>query len=207
MCLWGIILKYGKARFKNEDICKRKCDRNVNCSKYLWQLYEEDVQGIDCWIWPYNRTNHVCNQTNYNWNVGVKRPFGHASCAGKCGSVEPQKLENGVCYCDDSCSQHMDCCLDYADHFRLSQQLISCKGVCDSPVAQPIPGGGYCWCSAGCNPWYTDNNSDGSCCPDYNTVCLKTDIPQCLDARSQGSALNLFLGHVTVARIMNHKLK
>ena len=195
-----------EGQVKSEDVCKRKCNRNVNCSKYLWQLYEEDVQGINCWIWPYNRTNHVCNQTNYNWNVGVKRPFGHASCAEKCGSTEPQKLVNGVCYCDDSCSQHMDCCLDYADHCRPSQQLLSCKGVCDSPTAQPIPGGGYCWCDAGCNPWFTDNNSDGSCCPDYNTVCLKTELPQCLDARSQGSALNLFLGHVTVARMMNNNV-
>lgn len=185
---------------KNEDRCKYLCSRNGNCSKYLWQLYQSDVVGTNCWIWSYNRSNHICNQSSYNWNVGVKRPKGAASCAGKCGSSESQKLEHGVCYCDTNCTEHLDCCLDYADQCR-PKQPVSCKGKCSGEVPQPIPGGGYCWCSLGCNGWFMDNNSGGSCCPDYPQQCSKITIPQCLDARSQGSALNLFLGHVTVARM------
>ena len=189
---------------KNEDKCKLKCSRNVNCSKYLWQLYESDVPGTNCWIWSYNRSNHICNVSNYNWSVGIKRPYGHGSCAGKCGSSEPQKLKRGVCYCDANCSKHLDCCLDYADHCQ-PPQPVTCKGRCNSQIAQPIPGGGYCWCDVGCNGWFTDNNSEGSCCPDYPMECSQVKIPQCLDARSQGSALNLFLGHVTIARMADQQ--
>lgn len=191
-----------EGKVKNEDKCKEKCSKNVNCSKYLWQLYEQEVRGANCWLWPYNRTNHICNQSDYNWNVGVKRPKGQASCANQCASQEPQKLEHGVCYCDSECSEYLDCCLDYADRCR-SIQPITCMGHCNKPLAQPIHGGGYCWCNAGCNPWFTDNNSDGSCCPDFPQECSKVTIPRCLDARSQGSALNLFLGHVNVAKTIS----
>ena len=184
---------------KTEDDCKEKCAKNSNCSKYLWELYVENVNSSNCWIWAYNRTDHVCNHTDYDWAVGAKRPKGLASCANKCGSHEPQKLEHGVCYCDSNCSEHIDCCLDYADHCRPAQP-ISCKGHCNGLSPLPIQGGGYCWCRTGCNPWYTDNNSDGSCCPDYVAECSKIAIPQCLDARSQGSALNLFLSHVNLVK-------
>lgn len=185
----------------NEEKCKEECAKNQNCSKYVWDLYAYG-NASNCWIWPYNRTNHVCNQSNYDWSVGIKRPKGHATCANKCGSLEPQKLEHGVCYCDLNCSEHLDCCLDYADDCRPAQ-TISCKGHCTDVSPLPIQGGGYCWCKEGCNPWYTDNNSDGSCCPDYVAECSKIAIPQCLDARSQGSALNLFLGHVSVAKAVS----
>jgi hypothetical protein len=47
----------------------------------------------------------------------------------------------------------------------------------------------------------TDNNSDGSCCPDYPERCELIKMPTCLDARSQGSALNLFLAHLKLAQI------
>ena len=183
-----------------EDVCESICSKDVNCSKYLWQAYQ--AVGVNCWIWSYSRRNHICNQSDYNWNVGVKRPDGHATCAGKCGSSDLQKLDQGVCYCDSNCTEHLDCCLDYADHC-LPKKPLSCKGLCNTLTAQAIPGGGYCWCNSGCNPWFTDNNSDGSCCPDYPEECSKIAIPQCLDARSHGSALNLFLGHISVARMHN----
>ena len=192
-----------EGKVTNEDKCKEKCTKNPNCSKYLWQLYMDEVANYNCWVWSYNRTNHICNQSDYEWNVGIKRPKGQASCAGKCGSLEPQKLEHGVCYCDSNCTGHLDCCLDYADVCQPTR-AISCKSHCEVPSPLPIPGGGYCWCMVGCNAWYTDNNSDGSCCPDYLVECgSKVTIPQCLDARSQGSALNLFLGHLNVARTIN----
>ena len=181
--------------------CTLKCNKYENCSKYLYQVYQDSVQGIDCWLWSYNRSDHECGPFDdyYDFNVGVKRPIGNATCAGRCGSTEPQKLVNGtVCYCDANCSKHLDCCIDYADHCY-PKKPISCKNRCTKPAAQPIPGGGYCWCDYGCNRWFSDNNSDGSCCPDYPEQCAQLAIPVCLDARSQGSALNLFLSHMSIS--------
>ena len=181
----------------SEDKCMLKCDHNKNCSKYLWQVYEEDVYGTNCWIWSYNRSNHICDNTSAaNWNVGIKKSQGQASCARKCGSTEPQKLNHGVCYCDTNCSKHLDCCDDYVNQCRVNQP-VSCKGHCDQDQARPLPSGGYCWCAPGCNPGYTG----GSCCGDYFYVCQSEAIPSCLDARSQGSALNLFLGHAVISKV------
>ena len=185
----------------SEDACKTKCHENHDCSKYL---YNDNgaVPGLNCWLWNYNRSDHSCHQYADKWYLGVKRPPIHATCAGKCGSKEPQELDTGgVCYCDSLCATHMDCCLDYADYCLADNRTVSCKGKCTKVEAQAIPGGGYCWCFAGCNPWMTDNNSDGSCCTDYPEQCLSVEMPTCLDARSQGSALNLFIAHLKVAQI------
>ena len=176
----------------DEDTCKAKCMNNSSCSKYLFKQYE--TSGLNCWLWPYNRTNHVCNGTDLNYNVGFKRPVGNATCFGRCGSKDPQNVAHGVCYCDANCAQHRDCCLDYAETCQPNEP-ISCKGLCNTVQTRPLIGGGYCWCFDGCNPWFTDNNSDGSCCLDYPEQCLGVSMPTCLDARSQGSALNLFLAH------------
>ena len=184
--------------------CTLKCNEFANCSRYLYEIDQED--GTDCWLWSYNRSDYSCGDFDsyYNFNIGVKRPIGNATCAGLCGSKEPQRLVNGTtCYCDSNCTEHLDCCLDYADHC-LPKKPLSCKGLCNTLTAQAIPGGGYCWCNSGCNPWFSDNNSDGSCCPDYSERCLKYVMPTCLDGRSQGSALNLFLGHVCLSKIANN---
>ena len=184
-----------------EDNCKEKCHKNAECSKYLFND-NGAVSRINCWLWSYNRSDHSCHQYADKWYLGIKRPTIHATCDGKCGSKEPQVLETGgVCYCDSQCASHTDCCLDYADYCLSDNRTVSCKGVCGKVEAQPVPGGGYCWCFAGCNPWMTDNNSDGSCCTDYPEQCLSVEMPACLDARSQGSALNLFIAHLKLTQI------
>ena len=181
--------------------CTQRCNKHSNCSKYSYTEYQEG--DTDCWLWSYNRSDHMCDTVDYSSNVGIKRPIGNATCAGRCGSGDSQGLSNGtVCYCDASCVKHLDCCLDYADHCT-SKTPISCKGQCSDSVhskPQVISGGGYCWCSESCHGWYTDNNSDGSCCPDYPEQCEQISIPACLDGRTQGSALNLFLGHFAVSK-------
>ena len=193
--------------FGSEEKCMQKCMRYKNCSKYLYQTDQSAVPGTDCWIWSYNRTDHHCNLTDYDFNVGIKRPVG-GTCMGHCNLSTPVKTANGgVCYCDSQCAKHLDCCLDYVDHCLPNSPVPSCKGrgKCNKAVAQPIRGGGYCWCMSGCNPWYTDNNSDGSCCPDYSEVCLKVSIPPCIDARSQGSAVNLFVAHLLLEQKLKEK--
>ena len=181
----------------SEDQCMSKCFTNENCSKYLYQTEQSTVPGTNCWIWSFNQSDHVCNGTDYNFNVGFKRPIGEATCSSRCGSKEPQKLIHGVCYCDSECVKYLDCCLDYADVcLPIGNNRITCKGRCNTVKTNALYGGGYCWCMSGCNPWYTDNNSDGSCCPDYPEQCQGVTVPTCLDARSQGSALNLFLAHL-----------
>lgn len=187
--------------------CTWLCGNNTNCSKYLYQVSQSAVPGTDCWIWSYNRSNHMCNLPDANFNVGIKRPIGNGTCTGKCNSKVPQKLDDkgGVCYCDADCIKHLDCCLDYANYCQ-PPDPITCQGLCNVHEPRAVPGGGYCWCFAGCNPWFTDNNSDGSCCPDYGEVCTKVKIPACIDARSQGAALNLFLAQLRIDSIPNPKM-
>lgn len=179
----------------NEQVCENKCTRNKMCSKYLFAY-----DGYHCWTWSYNRTDHICNGSDRQYNVGVKRPVGPASCEGRCGSNKPVKVGSGVCYCDAACTTHLDCCLDYAEQC-VKQDYLSCAGLCGKVQAQAIQGGGYCWCFDGCNPNFTDNNSMGSCCADYPEQCLHVKMPTCLDARSQGSALNLFIAHMKLSTL------
>lgn len=183
-----------KGQVDSEDDCRTKCDKHANCSKYLWLSYEDDP----CWMWSYNRSNHICDVQEYDGGVGVKRPQGQVTCVGKCGSTEPQMLDHGECYCDANCSKHLDCCLDYASHCAVNTPL-SCKDQCDKDHVhgQAIAGGGYCWCFKGCNLGYTG----GSCCPDYLLQCKSSSLQPCLDGRSQGSAVNLFLSHSMVSKV------
>lgn len=194
-----------KGKTKTEDACKEKCKTSEKCLKYQFKITAAHKEKINCWLWSFNRSNHICQTNNLNMNIGIKRPVGNATCSGRCGDKEPQKVDHGVCYCDSNCPVHMDCCLDYADHCQPAQP-IQCKGRCGTLVPSPIPRGGYCWCFDGCNGWFTDNNSDGSCCYDYPPECMAVAMPVCLDARTQGSALNLFLTQMKVASI-SMKLK
>ena len=176
----------------SEPQCTLKCQEDPFCSKYLYG----SVDNLDCWLWSYNRSDHSCHQYDTDFSVGIKRPVGVATCAGRCGSKDPQKLElGGVCYCDSNCATHMDCCIDYADHC-LPDKISTCKGMCKKVQALPVPGGGYCWC------FDTDILGD-TWCPDFPQQCLKVLEPVCLDARSQGSALNLFLAHLKLTQIFN----
>ena len=188
---------------KSEDDCREKCHEDPHCSKYLF-CGDQSVSGSNCWNWSYNRSDHSCVESNNDFTVGVKRPLVSATCAGKCNSKEPQPFpeqpEGGVCYCDSDCTKHLDCCLDYADHC-VGYENITCKGMCNKMQAQAIPGGGYCWCYGGCHAFETDNNTDGSCCLDYPVQCMGAPRdPVCLDVRSQGSALNLFLAHLKLTQ-------
>ena len=193
-----------KGSVASEKKCKEKCQDNSQCSKYQFHIKQSSLlmakPHINCWLWSFNRSDHTCTNNDPSFSIGIKRPVGNATCAGRCGSKEPQAVEHGVCYCDSDCAKHMDCCLDYADHC-LAGNTHSCKGLCGTLTPQPLYGGGYCWCFDGCNGWFTDNNSDGSCCPDYPPQCMGFPMPVCLDARSQGSALNLFLAHIKLSQL------
>merc|ERR1711879_626828 len=83
--------------------------------------------------------------------------------------------------------------------------VASCKNHCEyNSVNLPyraIPGGGYCWCDDGCE----DDEVD-SCCPDYAAQCGEAPDPGnqdilCMDARSHGSALGLFLANLRVTEL------
>ena len=191
----------------SEDDCREKCHKNPQCSKYLYHR-DKSPSGVNCLNWGYNRSDHVCDQLASDITVGVKRPMGslHATCAGKCDSTVPQLLDKdagGVCYCDSDCTKHLDCCLDYSD-YCVGYDNITCQGMCNKMQAQAIPGGGYCWCYNGCHAFETDNNTDGSCCLDHPVQCMGAPKePICLDVRSQGSALNLFLAHLKLMQLLN----
>ena len=95
----------------DEDACVQKCATNHDCSKYLYQTYQDAVQNLNCWIWSYNRTNHICGLGDYEFNVGIKRPVRNITCAGHCNSEDPLMMGHRVCYCNSNCTQHLDCCL------------------------------------------------------------------------------------------------
>lgn len=184
---------------KNENECMEKCRSNANCLKYQFNLASQvEAEKHKCWLWSFNRSSHSCQTKEQNFNIGIKRPVGNATCLAQCGSKEPQHVEQGVCYCDSNCTLHLDCCLDYADHCTPPGPIL-CNGHCGDTTPKAIPQGGYCWCFDGCNGWFTDNNSDGSCCSDYPQACLKITMPVCLDGRTQGSALHLFLTQLRIA--------
>lgn len=188
-----------KGTVAKERACMQKCKSDADCLKYHFRIPAlTDAEKSNCWLWSFNRSSHICQTNDMNFNIGVKRPVGNATCAAHCGSKEPLTIDEGVCYCDSSCAVNMDCCLDYADHCK-PQGPILCKGQCGDLTPKPIPHGGYCWCFDGCNGWFTDNNSDGSCCSDYPQQCMQVAMPTCLDGRTQGSALNLFLTQLKLA--------
>ena len=61
--------------------------------------------------------------------------------------------------------------------------LAGVDGGASHPLQRPLP-----------PVWFTDNNSGGSCCPDWRQVCEGVkEGTTCLDARAQGSALGLFV--------------
>lgn len=190
---------------KNELSCMKKCESNKECSKYQFKTPPQKAFASDkkmnCLLWSFNRSNHLCQQKNDNHNIGIKRPVGNATCLMKCSSKDAQTVNNGVCYCDKDCAQHMDCCLDYADHCQPAKPIL-CKGNCSDVTPKPIPQGGYCWCFDGCNGWFTDNNSDGSCCSDYPQECMGVSMPVCLDGRSQTSVLSLFLTQIKLSGVI-----
>ena len=193
-----------KGYTSKEADCEQKCHDNPQCLKYQFHIKPQQLaeNKINCWLWSFNRSDYSCTLNDPSYSIGIKRPVGNATCAGRCGSKEPLSVEHGVCFCDPDCAKHMDCCLDYADHCS-STNVHSCKGLCGNLIPQPLYGGGYCWCFDGCNGWFTDNNSEASCCPDYPPECMGVSMPLCLDARSQGSALNLFLAHLKLTKLAN----
>ena len=107
--------------------------------------------------------------------------------------------------------------MDYAaECLPQEQSTPSCAGRCSGSLtldayelaaaAQPIPGGGYCYCDPACDNDYTDNNSHGGCCADHAWRCSKDGErdPLCMDARTQAQAVNAFVAHHVVAALMNH---
>ena len=189
---------------KAEQNCMEMCKNNAKCLKYQFRVPASQFEAFsnkpNCWLWSFNRTEYSCRHNTPNLSIGIKRPVGNATCSSKCGSKEPLPIDHGVCYCDSDCPTHMDCCLDYADHCKPDKPIL-CKGDCGDLTPRPIPQGGYCWCFDGCNGWFTDNNSDASCCYDYPQECMGVSMPACLDGRAQVSALSLFLAHMKVSSV------
>lgn len=153
-------------RMYQEELCMQNCTADPECSKYLYQNQQSADAKIDCWIWPYNRTNHVCDEVDLGYVLGVVRPVGNATCAGYCNLSKPLKLDRGVCYCDLNCTAYLDCCPDYANHCT-PRGVYSCKEQCWRAVHNAVHGEGYCWCLDGFSLVETDNNSYGSCCNEY----------------------------------------
>ena len=103
---------------------------------------------------------------------------------------------------------------EQATYGKAKDKLVAAKAAADADpkndelaaAAQPIPGGGYCYCDPACDNDYTDNNSHGGCCADHAWRCSKDGErdPLCMDARTQAQAVNAFVAHHVVAALMNH---
>ena len=105
--------------------------------------------------------------------------------------------------CRGNCGLQEDRSGFFLDVVLPSRQQVSGGGL----VAVPIGGGGYCYCDAMCNAklyfGYTDNNSYGGCCADWAQECsgVARDV-DCMDARTQAQAVNLFVAHHTVLQLV-----
>ena len=132
--------------------------------------------------------------------VGARRPLLSGSCA-------LQGCDRGAtaatCMCDEFCIRYLDCCVDYAE-ICAPTSAPSCEAKCSSTSAQAIPGGGYCYCDDACDNDFTDNNSHGGCCADHDWRCTAdgTKDPLCMDARTQAQAVNAFVAHHVVNRLV-----
>lgn len=193
----------------------------------------ESALSIACWLFRTvveNRsTLSGCTNFSTQYNVAAKRPLPPTrqhpwtTCQNRCGHTSPSLTSSGnfsdadVCFCDDACAVHLDCCLDFVEQCRPAEgQHPSCSGRCVNieamppfpssrqphALAVPIQGGGYCYCDPQCGNIFTDNNSYGGCCADFAFECKKQPLdPVCFDARTQGSALHLFVSHHVVSEL------
>ena len=148
------------------------------------------------------------------------------TCRGRCENdsaiydeilrAQGVNVSSWPCRCDAACTRHFDCCQDYVEHCLPSEgQHPSCSGRCKpteltnpqavpvQALGLPIRGGGYCYCDSSCeDSIFTDNNSYGGCCADYASQCESASAdPVCFDARTQGSALHLFVAHHVIETI------
>jgi hypothetical protein len=85
--------------------------------------------------------------------MGRHGPIGTraTSCSGRCG------MQTSVCWCDDACHSHGDCCSDVVAACAVPGVQVSCEQHCGLRR-------GTCWCDPLCRV-----NSD--CCRDYVAVC------------------------------------
>ena len=202
-----------------KDSCQTYAFANLTHTGLVCSLYAP-VTGSA------RQTEVGCTELDAAYVVGARRPPSPrtASCrASGCSGTEAKV----ACQCDAQCARHLDCCADYADAcLPAASRMPSCEGRCSGAkpaeakgakaagealsdgmagvvpwtVPLPIPGGGYCFCDAGCENSFTDNNSHGGCCADYKWRCTvggQRD-PLCMDARTQAQALNAFVAHYVV---------
>ena len=213
----------------NLAACQERCATKDSCQTYAFANLTHTglVCSLYAPVTGSARQTEVgCTELDAAYVVGARRPPSPrtASCrAFGCSGTEAKV----ACQCDALCARHLDCCADYADTcLPAASRMPSCQGRCSgaklaeakgakaageaSPdgmagvvpwtVPLPIPGGGYCFCDAGCENSFTDNNSHGGCCADYKWRCTvggQRD-PLCMDARTQAQALNAFVAHHVV---------
>lgn len=197
----------------DENACQSMCAGNATCQKYSYCADCKAYEGVSCWLWPYSRTAATCSVIDKSYVLGIKRTDN--VCRGQCGVSHALPLsDGGECWCDAECAANFDCCLDYADECysadashdashdtevdSLQPDLMppfastppwSCWMRCDSLTPGVLPGGGYCWCDLGCQ---SSTSADEKCCADFADTCAP-DALQCMDPRTQGSALSLFV--------------
>ncbi|XP_067659982.1 uridylate-specific endoribonuclease-like [Haliotis asinina] len=74
------------------------------------------------------------------------------SCRGRCHKY----IANSVCFCNDQCIRHGDCCPDY------KHECGTCAGKCHNFYDSALP----CQCNDRCSEY-------SNCCGDYKTLCDK----------------------------------
>lgn len=185
-----------------------------------------------CWLYRRmagvdRQSEAGCTELDGRYVVGARRPANPsadavphngphndlASCSARgCTTSGHDDAPGPACRCDTACARHLDCCLDYADAcLPSSTRMPSCEGRCHVASAGgakqhspplPIPGGGYCYCDEQCDNDFTDNNSHGGCCADYQWKCAAGGErdPLCRDARTQAQAVNAFVAHYVIER-------
>lgn len=209
-----------------QQACEARCGASSACTKYAWGAQSRQCRLLAAYDGPDRGSvgcTHAKGWTVGAKRPPNAAAGASSSCGGRCGDAEAEAEAEGAreggaaraCMCDAACSLHLDCCLDYATAcLDVERRTPSCEDRCwgahggasagvapgapqgAQAAAVPIPGGGYCYCDEGCVNKFTDNNSEGSCCADYQWRCAGGERDQlCMDARTQAQALHLFVAH------------
>ena len=140
------------------DCCVSVCATDPFCCDVVWDAFCYDVPpDVKCLLGP-----GQCGATG-QCSPGPPPAF---SCKDNCGGAAA-----GGCWCDESCCDFGDCCIDKAykclgctpdDPGAMPiSQYSTCQGACSD---QPGTGGGGCSCDEGCC-------ERGDCCPDKAEHC------------------------------------
>eukprot|EP00299_Pterocystis_sp_00344_P016386 c8222_g1_i2.p1 GENE.c8222_g1_i2~~c8222_g1_i2.p1 ORF type:complete len:579 (+),score=91.41 c8222_g1_i2:35-1771(+) len=188
--------------FAKNDVCNSQMGVVVNATapKFLWEWHIDSKPSSTLSYYRSMSTGCELDLLTSRWVSNVEN---ETMCQMKCSQLSSC---DKYYYCPSNSCEHMNCWLAAESNFttanttckQISQHLvvgtkklktspISCVGRCGEDT------GALCRCDVGCG-------DRDDCCLDFISVCSADFV--CFDARSQGSALSLFVTHFLVEHLL-----